>query len=272
MAASSRHRRRRGGNSHAPFFGRPSRLGCWRFERQDTHIHLAALCGRAAATELGRRVAIAVHHSLSLAARFKPCHLKPIVDQPHLYRAFYYILRQDERHELDVDPFHEASNLPDLLGFRMLGGYTLANVREHLPRVKRSQLLQHAMRTTDDCPRNFESRTDLVNLVNLATEANAPTATSSAIAANLVSATAAALAVPDLRGRGAEAVAGRAAAVQLASPFMSSPAIASLLGIKPRQVRRLRHRTTPPGLLDAISGQLELRLAAARCTTPPSAP
>jgi hypothetical protein len=112
--------------------GRP--FGLVAFRAADTHVHLQALCDLRAAGQLGRRAAIALRRSLALPVRFKPCHVKPINDQAHLYRAFHYILRQDDHHDLNVDTYHEASNLPDLLGMRLVGRYTWENMRAHLPR------------------------------------------------------------------------------------------------------------------------------------------
>ena len=55
--------------------------------------------------------------------------------------AFDYIFRQQPRHGLSWDPLREASNLPDLLGLRIIGQHTATDVRSLLPRVNRAHLL-----------------------------------------------------------------------------------------------------------------------------------
>jgi hypothetical protein len=107
----------------------------------DTHLHMNTADQERAAGQLARRVEISLRQRLRLDVRFTPARPEPILDQRHLGNAFWYVLRQNERHELDWDPYHEASNLPDLLGLRVLGRYTWGNVQRWLPRVKRRELL-----------------------------------------------------------------------------------------------------------------------------------
>jgi len=108
----------------------------------DNHLHMAAGTDERDGMELARRVEISLQKRLHLTVTFVPAYPEPIVDQRHLLNAFRYDLRQCQRHGLDWDPYHEGSNLPDLLGLRVLGGYTAGNVRRLLPRVKREELLE----------------------------------------------------------------------------------------------------------------------------------
>jgi len=120
--------------------GREFGLLC--FRGADTHGHVELACNRDAAGEFARRVEIALTLGLGVDGGFQPAWVGPIHDQRHLQATFRYILRQRDHHELESDPFHEASNLPDLLGLRPLGVYTAARVRELLPRVHRDDLLE----------------------------------------------------------------------------------------------------------------------------------
>jgi hypothetical protein len=108
----------------------------------DNHLHVASGTNKHDSMELARRVEISLQKRLRLAVPFVPAYPEPIVDQRHLLNAFRYDLRQSQRHGLDWDPYHEGSNLPDLLSLRVLGGYTAGNVRRLLPRVKREELLE----------------------------------------------------------------------------------------------------------------------------------
>jgi len=108
----------------------------------DTHLHLETGGDRAAAGQLARRIEIQTRLALPLPVGFSPAYFKPILNQSHLSHSFTYILKQESHHGLQSDLLHEASNLPDLLGLRLLGGYTVANVQAMLPRVRREALLE----------------------------------------------------------------------------------------------------------------------------------
>ena len=88
------------------------------FSAPDTHIHLLAASCRAAAGKLAHRVEVAARHWLCLDVGFSRAEYEPVKDQAHLRNAFIYIMRQYQRHGVQSDPCHEASNLPDLLGMR----------------------------------------------------------------------------------------------------------------------------------------------------------
>jgi hypothetical protein len=73
------------------------------FSGVDTHLHLELLCGRTAAGEIVRRIEIALQRWLQPQVGFQH-YCEPVRDQGHLRRAFFYILRQRERHGYDDDP------------------------------------------------------------------------------------------------------------------------------------------------------------------------
>lgn len=65
--------------------------------------------------------------------------MRPIESGWHLYRTFEHVLT---RSGPDQDPLFDGTNLPDLLGLRVIGPYTADNVRQQLPRIKRRDLLR----------------------------------------------------------------------------------------------------------------------------------
>ncbi len=203
------------------------------FRAADNHLHVETGSSRRAAGEFARRLQIALRRVLGLAVGFEPLRIIPIYTQRHLLNVFGYVLGQEAHHDLCLDPLHEASNLPDLLGMRVTGSYTAANVRARLPRVKAADLWTHIDRR--------EQSSGKLRLDRLADAA------------------AGAVCLPDLSGRNAEAVAARRAAVQVGSLITSVSETARGLGIGARWARRLNKQPAPPQLLRAVTLQLELR-------------
>lgn len=199
------------------------------FRAADTHSHAEVACSREAAGEFARRVSISLTLRLGVECGFQPAWIGPIHDQRHLLATFWYILRQRDHHGLESDPWHEGSNLPDLLGLRPLGVYTAANVRELLPRVHRGELIE----VLGD---------DLTGPIDVD---------------SLADAAAAAACLPDVSGNGPLATAARAAATQAVDA--TSDRAARLLGVSTRTVRRLRGMKVPAELVQAVARQLSLR-------------
>jgi hypothetical protein len=207
--------------------------GLFAFRAADTHLHCALLADAGTATEFGRRAAIALGRALRLPVGFNPARVLPVVDQAHLNNLFSYIQGQGAHHGLEVDPFHDAGNLPDLLGIRLLGSYTIPRVREHLPRVRRAELLRHLGRTAlPEVPVTWEA---------------------------LKEAAAAAAGLPGLDGRSDAVVAARTAAIVAARDSLSTARTAELLGISTRAVFRLRGEAADPKLAAAVRRQAALR-------------
>lgn len=205
------------------------------FRAADTHLHLVALCPAPEATELGRRVAIALVRALALPIGFNPVQVRPVTDQAHLRRLFFYVLGQEQHHGTDLDPFHDASNLPDLLGMRLLARHTLGTVRAALPRLRRADLLKPLrIAALPEEPASWEL---------------------------LAEAAAAAGGLPALSGRTAEVVAARRAAVHAAREAMTAADAARLLGVSERAITRLRAEETDKDLVLAVRRQLAVRAA-----------
>ncbi len=212
------------------------------FRAADTHLHIVSSASRRRAGAWVGSLCTALRCRLGLPVRFAPPHFEPIVDQRHLYNSFRYALRQSERHGFRLDPTMEASNLPDLLGMRLVGQDTVARVAQLLPRIRPAELAS------------------LLG-VRLPQLLQGPIATDAPHL--LVDAAAAAVALPDLSGQGADAVAARRAAVALVDSSLPTARLAGLLEVTPRAVRRLRQRSADPRLVVAIGRQLRLRAALA---------
>ncbi|MBI4955965.1 MAG: hypothetical protein HY908_28355 [Myxococcales bacterium] len=210
--------------------GERARLVAYR--AADTHVHAELLCdhdevGRFVRS-LGRCLALELGHDAPLRASF----VKPLADQRHGQSTLRYILGQEQRHGLASDPFHEASNLPDLLGLRVVGSSTARVLGQAFPRVRRQELV--AALGCVPGPEPLDLRL-------------------------LADAAAAALALPDLGAHDAEAVAARHAAVHAAGPAVLARHIAQVLDTTTRTIERLRTKPCDARLLEAVRGQWRLR-------------
>jgi len=207
-------------------------FGLLAFSAADTHLHMENVGKSEEGVEFARRVKISLWRGLAPGVRFREPAYEEIKTQSHLYNTFTYILKQDRRHDLSLDPLRDASNLPDLLGLRLLGRYTSARVRQHLPRIKRAQLLEclglEELVTSDD-PLD-----------------------------RLVPAAAAAVGRLDLTGRTDDVTAARRAVIEIAGSRLGNTAMAHLLGVSRRTVCRLRSRPVDARLLKAVRLQVAL--------------
>jgi hypothetical protein len=210
--------------------------GLLSFGFADTHLHVLLTCDRSTAGRFAQRLGISLRRRLTLGAPFVPTRFRPIEGQHHLRNAFIYVLRQDTRHEIGRDPFCDGTALPDLLGARWLDPTLSGRVRAWLPRLRRAQLLElmplgEARAATDPVPPG----------------------------PLLADAAAAAIGLPDLRGKRPDVVAARCAALHLARERLPAGEARALLGIGKATCTRLSRRPSDPGLSRAIRLQLELR-------------
>ena len=111
------------------------------FNAPDNHLHIQHCEDRATSGRLTQRVQTALKRRLGLPVGFATAQHEPIKHNGHRAKAFDYIFGQQPRHGLSWDPPREASNLPDLLGLRIIGQHTATDVRSLLPRVNRAHLL-----------------------------------------------------------------------------------------------------------------------------------
>ncbi len=201
----------------------------------DTHAHAVAKGARrpdrlAAATQWRLRTA------RGDGVRLEPTRVTEVRDQWHLQNAFFYALKQAQHHAVGGDPRFEATTLPDMLGLRVIAPWLPARVHAAIPRVSRQQLLE------------------LLGLDTLATGFD-PLA--------LVDSAAAAVAARDLSRRAPVVVDARRAAIELGSEHLYDDELASLLGVHPRTLRKLRQRPVRLDLVRAIALQMGLRAARA---------
>jgi hypothetical protein len=211
------------------------RLLC--FNVPDTHLHMVIAEEESICNELARRIEIAITLQMKLKVGFNRAHPKPILDQQHLFQAFDYVLRQQPHHKLEWDPFHEASNLSDLLGLRVIGQYTATNVRHLLPRIQRSDLL---------------ARLGVDDLI----EADGPVEL-------LVPATLAATGRAHLRGRDRETRTIWRTMLAVVGSSCTLSRLARLLGVHRSTLTRVKELSVDLRLFRAIRLQLGLRLAVA---------
>lgn len=219
--------RRTAGLIHLHLAGR---LLCFRVV--DTHVHVLASGERAS---LGRRVQnleSALRQALGTVA-FEPARFRPVATQRHLHAAMPYVLRQTARHGASLDPEHDGSILPDLLGLRVLPTEVVPHVTMFFPRLEAATLRAWG---------------ELEELAGFAPDSRF-----------LADAAAAALALPDLRSNTPATCLARRAAVH-ALPLTSGET-ARLLDIDVCSVSRLRNRPVPPALVRAVELQVRLRTA-----------
>jgi len=210
--------------------------GLLAFGAADNHVHATLAAGRRSAGRFAHDVETALRWRLDLGARFERARIRPLHDQRHAYNAFHYVHRQDARHELHLDHAREGTSLPDLLGLRVLDTSLIARVRTHLPRVHREDLVGQFP------PGALERKTPIDLDV-------------------LADAAAAALALPELRGRSAGVSRARRAAVHAAGPDVPSARLGECLGIGVRSVQVLRLGAREPALIAAVAKQALLRLS-----------
>jgi hypothetical protein len=201
------------------------------FRWGDTHGHAAVICNAALAAELARRIESALKQVLGLPISFAPVDLTPIHDIWHLKNVVRYILCQDSHHGFTHDPFHEASNLLDLLGIRVIGAWTALILKQQLPRIRRADILA------------------MVGMVD--PDRDPP------LDGDLLDAAAAAIGVSAL-GNDRESLRARIALVHVAAP-LGPRDLVERLGIATSTLRRLRATKPSKAHVRAIRQQLVLR-------------
>ncbi len=231
------------------------------FFSPDGHLHAAVGGDRAAAGRFAQRVILALRAALPLDGAFEPARIKPVDDQAYLRKLVPYVLGQAAHHGVDPIVGLDASNLPDLLGLRPLGAYTIPALRARLPRLTGAEL------------RGWLAVGELTPRLDLA---------------HLATAAAAAAALPDLRARSEEALDAKAAAIAAArsggpaavapgrvavagddgGPFAGSRAIAAALGLERTTVWRLAGRTVSPALVRAVLLQCDAQARLSRAFAP----
>jgi len=200
----------------------------------DTHAHALVACSRARAGQFARRAEILLHARLRLSCPFDPARLRPILDQWHLQRAVTYVLTQDQRHGVALDPAHDGSSLHEVLGWRVVDTHLAKTLRALVPRLSVPPPVDGGTLA------GVEVRPEL-----------------------LAEAAAAALALPDLRGRfPLRCAARRAAAWVGVVERLHASDLADALEVTRRRVEQILVEPSPPAdLLRATRIQLRFRSA-----------
>jgi hypothetical protein len=236
LAPSSGTRRRLARSMLA--LGRDFGLLCAR--AVDTHLHHITLGNEPSARELSRRLALSLGRMLGHPVSFLPPRIKPIRDQWHLVAAFKYVIGQERHHAVSLDPFHDASTLPDLLGMRVLAPWLADRVAAYLPRLRVGDLWSELELAKVDLEREPLQRRFLADAAS------------------------AAFGLETLRSKTPDAVLARRAAIRLVGERLATAELAELLLVDQRSVRRLRGSDADPRHIRAIRLQLAARSARAR--------
>jgi len=199
----------------------------------DAHLHLLARCSSRAASSLVHAIEASLRQRLALPVGFAMYPHEPVRDARHLRYAFGYVVTQNDHHGVQSDPYRESTNLPDLLGLRLIGSATHANVRRYLPRVSRAQLLDW-LGAPDLQPADVP--TDMV-----------------------IEAVLAAACLDKLHGSTRPAHEARRAVLAVVGHKYPVAELATLLGVQERTVYRLKRRPADPRLVQAVRLQLGLR-------------
>jgi hypothetical protein len=215
-----------------------TRRGLLGFGLGPDHLHIEAAAPRRVVGELAKYVATALRARLQIRAAFGRAWIEPTRDQRHLRNRILYAMGQDRHHRGGLDPMFEATSLPDLLGLRVVDAEIEGRVRACVPKLLKTDILGLLPAGALDIKPPFGL--DL-----------------------LAHAAAAAFALEDLRGRSAETVLARHAAV-LAASKAPSRELSHSLGISTRAVQRMRSRPSDLRSVHAVRGQLWLRNAIAR--------
>jgi hypothetical protein len=186
-----------------------------------------------------RRALLAVRPDLRLQAP----HLKLVDRRPYLRWLVTYVLRQVKKHELGAHPaLWSGSCFQDLVGARLLSGYSGAPLRAALPPLRIRDLLED------------------MGLEPVPLEPVCDEQLRGAGPERLVTLAASVYCVgPQLTGRSSPVVAARALAAAVGVKLgFSRAALAPLLGATPQTIGRLATRTPDPAAVRALRLRLVL--------------
>ncbi len=240
-------------------FEQGERYGLLAFRIVDSHAHVLLACTRAETGRFAQRLGSCLTQTLPVLGGFGPGRVLAINDRRHLANALRYVFRQEEHHGVWLDPAHDGSSLPDLLGLRCVVAPSLARrVLTLLPRLSDDEMVPW--------------------LGNTGWQRCLPAP------GQLLEASAAALGLPDLGGRSPRQKLARATAVhataqvakRLAAHDSSQAALAlraldnergalaQLLGTSVDTICRARSLAVDPALKEAVIAQwcLRTRIAA----------
>jgi|GEM_PF-3507048 len=106
------------------------------FALADTHMHLVVVGSRAQLGRLCQRIGSSLQQTCRFGPAMGPAHFTEVRNQAHLSRSVAYVWRQHEHHGLPPSPAAECTNLPDVVGARVLFRASGPALADHLPRLR----------------------------------------------------------------------------------------------------------------------------------------
>ncbi len=206
------------------------KLLAWRMA--DTHLHLLIVNNRREAGEFARVVEMALKRRLDLDIGFSPAYIKQIHGQQHFIKTFFYILGQGQHHKILNDPFHEASNVLDIIGLRTINSHAATLVNQYLPRVNKEAVLNLLNINLDKTIKDFSV---------------------------LRAATASVVGVDKFHKRVDSEIDVRAAAIKIVGNKLPVSTLAKQLDVSQRTIYRLKKRQANPMIIEALKSQLKMR-------------
>ncbi|MFZ5480738.1 MAG: hypothetical protein ACOZNI_28515 [Myxococcota bacterium] len=217
-----------------------ARFQLFGFRASDDHLHTVNACTRAEASAFAQALGSSLAQSFEISAGFFPCHFEAMWKQSHVDRTFSYVLGNEKKHRVDLDPLHDASSIQELLGLRLGPEGFIQRVRSKVRRVSRELLL------------------GLLEVAGLEPAVRGEWLADAAAGA-------VGLAALDASDRAARA---RAAAVRVAAAELRPAVIADALSLSERSVRRLRAGSPDPDLERAIALRMGHRLSLGERASP----
>jgi hypothetical protein len=203
------------------------------FRFGDTHGHMAVAAAEEIAAECARRIESALKQRLRLPVSFARVEITPIRDVWHMKNVVRYTFTQDEHHGFQNDPLHEASSLPDALGWRAIDTRTPFKLKEQQPRLRKAHLLGMVRMADPDGPPRWDG--------------------------DWQDAVAAAICRADGSGKHRDSRAARSALVHLAIDSFGPAEIRDRLEVSARAYSRLLEITPSAAVTRAVRQQLVLR-------------
>lgn len=212
--------------------------GLLAFGTADNHLHALLAIDRPSAGAFALYLETGLQQRLRLGAPFEPARIRPLQDQNHANNTFWYVQRQDKRHDLRRDPFYEGTTLPDHLGARVIDTVLDERRGMFLPRTHREEVVERFPAGA------FDERPLELGV--------------------LEDAACAALAIPNLHGRSPDVVSARRAVVHAVGPEVSDKVLGDCLDMRARVVRSLRALPPEPRIVRAVRMQALLRTPIAK--------
>jgi hypothetical protein len=210
------------------------------FGLADTHLHAMLICDRETAGRFANYVESSLGWRLRSPVGFECARFTAVESQKHMGSTLWYSLRQEARHGTAIDPFHDGTILPDLVGARVMrvgeervaGSHARQLIARWLPRIRPGQLMEELHLAPEGTPLPFDLLAD---------------------------AAAGAVGLTSVHTRHLDAIDARRALVHVGCKHLSRCELAELLEASPRAVDRLLQRPPRAAVVRALELQLRMR-------------